>query len=278
MQLWGSWPKGALILDKEKGVFADAHKIQPINFKGKYVTTRGPINLPPSPQGMPVIFTAGGGNHGFDFAVTKADAMYNNPPTLEYAQHFYQEIRNHLIRQKRNPEEFTIFNGIGISVASSEREALDRRAKLDEMGDLPARIQYLSYMLNIPIVGLEIDKPIPTEILKNARANFTDYRSKYAYDLAKKGLTIRDILAHGPINYHPIFLGTPESIADKFEHWFKSKVGNGFSVVPDSGLSSLTDFVDQVVPILQKRGLLRKEYETTTLRGHLGLPYKNGHQ
>lgn len=91
-----------------------------------------------------------------------------------------------------------------------------------------------------------------------------------------KGFTIRQVLAHGPINYHPIFLGTPEQVADKFQQWFEAGVGKGFAVVPDSGLESLTDFVEQVVPILQKRGLLRTEYSGTTLREHLGLPYQNG--
>ncbi|AKD04102.1 hypothetical protein POKO110462_15345 [Pontibacter korlensis] len=84
------------------------------------------------------------------------------------------------------------------------------------------------------------------------------------------------MLAHGPINYHPVFLGTPESIADKLQQWFEAGVGNSFNIIGDSGLSSLADFVEQVVPILQKRGLLRTEYTGSTLREHLGLPYQNG--
>jgi FMN-dependent oxidoreductase (nitrilotriacetate monooxygenase family) len=275
-ELWGSWPEGALKMDVVSGHFADADKIQPINYQGKYITTTGPINLPPSPQGMPVVFTAGGGNNGFDFAATKADAMYNNPPTLEYAISFWGAMSEQIRRAGRDPDSFTIFNGIGVSIASSEKEALERRAKLDEMGDPQSRFQYLGHMLGISLRGLSLDSKIPDELMKAARPSFRDQRSKYAYDLAMKGFTIREVLAHGPINYHPIFLGTPESIADKFEQWFKAGVGKGFSVVPDSGLSSLTDFVEQVVPILQMRGLLRKQYTGTTLRGHLGLPYQNG--
>ncbi|MCX2449731.1 hypothetical protein OQX61_00490 [Pedobacter sp. PLR] len=98
----------------------------------------------------------------------------------------------------------------------------------------------------------------------------------YAYELARKGYTIREVLAFGPINYHPIFLGTPEAIADKFQQWFEAGVGKGFSVVPDSGLSSIKGFVEQVIPILQKRGLLCEEYTSNTLRGHPGLPYQKG--
>jgi FMN-dependent oxidoreductase (nitrilotriacetate monooxygenase family) len=276
LRLWGSWPEGALKLDVESGLFADDKLIQPINFQGEYVTSRGPINLPPSPQGMPVVFTAGGGQYGFDFAATKADAMYGNPPTLEYAVAFWKQLSASIKQAGRNPDDFTIYNGIGVSIASSEKEALERRAALDELGDPQARQQYLGHMLSIPITGLDIDAPIPDRFLKLARPNRSDLRSQYAYDLAMKGFTIRQVLAHGPINYHPVFLGTPESIADKLQQWFEAGTGKGFNIIGDSGLSSLADFVEQVVPILQKRGLLRTEYTGSTLREHLGLPYQNG--
>lgn len=274
--LWGSWPEGALKLDVESGVFADTSVIQPINFKGEYVTTRGPINMPPSIQGQPPIFTAGGGHHGYSFAANQADAMYSNPPTLDFAKSFWNQLSYSITKAGRNPQEFTVFNGIGVSIASSEKEALQRRAALDELGDPISRRRYLGHMLSIPIEGLDQDTPIPAELLKHARPSQGDQRSKYAYDLAMKGFTIREVLAHGPINYHPIFLGTPEQVADKFQQWFEAGVGKGFSVVPDSGLESLTDFVEQVVPILQKRGLLRTEYSGSTLREHLGLPYQLG--
>lgn len=276
LRLWGSWPEGALKLDKESGLFANAAQIQPINYEGEYVTTRGPIILPPSPQGMPVVFTAGGGQYGYAFAATKADAMYSNPPTLTYAASFWQQLSASIRQAGRNPDQFTIFNGIGVSIASSEKEALARRAVLDEMGDPASRRQYLSFMLGIPIEGLDPDAPIPEAMLQRARPNARDQRSEYAYELAMKGFTIREVLAHGPINYHPIFLGTPEQVADKFQQWFEAGVGKGFCVTPDSGLESLTDFVEQVVPILQKRGLFRTEYTGSTLRAHLGLPYQNG--
>lgn len=276
LKLWGSWHKDALKLEVASGLFADDSLIQPIHYKGKYVTTKGPILLPPSDQGMPVIFTAGGGQYGYAFAATKADAMYSNPPTLAYAIAFWKSMEASIKQAGRNPDQFTVFNGIGVSIASSEKEALARRAALDELGDPKSRLRYLGHMLNIPTTGLDIDKPIPPELLKIAYPSPSDQRSKFACDLAKQGFTIREVLAHGPINYHPIFLGTPESIADKFQQWFEAGVGRGFSVVPDSGLDSLTDFVEQVVPILQKRGLLRAAYTGSTLREHLGLPYQNG--
>lgn len=117
---------------------------------------------------MPVIFTAGGGQYGYEFAVTKADAMYSNPPTLDYATGFWKQISNSIRRVGRNPDEFTIYNGIGVAIASSEKEALDRRAALDEMGDPESRRRYLSHMLGIFIDNLNPDKPIPDSMLRCA--------------------------------------------------------------------------------------------------------------
>lgn len=167
-------------------------------------------------------------------------------------------------------------NGIGGSIASSEKEALQRRAKLDEMGNPTSRRQYLSHMLGRPVTELDLDAPIPAALLQRARPNTRDQRSQHAYGLAMKGFAIREVLTHGPINYHPIFLGTPKQIAYKLQRWFEAGIGKGFAAVPDSGLESLTGFVEQVVPLLQKCGLLRAEYTGTTLREHLCWPYQNG--
>lgn len=98
----------------------------------------------------------------------------------------------------------------------------------------------------------------------------------YAYDLAMNGFTIREVLANGPINYHPVFLGTPESMADKLQQWFEAGVGKGFVILGDCGLGTLKDFVEQGVPILQNRALLRTVYSGSTFRIHPGLSYQIG--
>ena len=121
----------------------------------------------------------------------------------------------------------------------------------------------------------DLDRPVHPDLLRTARAHPGDPRSPLALRLAREGMTVRDILAHGPINYHPVAFGTPEQVADMLEHWFESGTGNGFNISPDAA-DGVDDFVDQVVPILQRRGLLRTQYAGTTLRDHLGIPYQNG--
>lgn len=271
-QPWRSWPEGALVLDVEKGGFADATRIRPINYRGSHVATSGPLALPPSPQGMPVIFTAGGGREGFRFAVDHADAVYGNPFDLASARSYWQALSQHPSVGGRSQQSLKVFSGIITSIASTEREALERRAALDELGDREGKRRYLGQMINVRLDDLDLDQAIPADRLEHAFPGWGDPRSQLALELAKKRFTVREILAHGPINYHPVALGTPEQVADLLQGWFEAGVGGGFNITPDSGLSALTDFVDQVVPILQKRGLFRTDYTGTTLREHLGLP------
>ncbi len=275
-QLWASWDKEALILDQERNLFADMSKINPINYKGKHIQTNGPINLPPSEQGQPVIFSAGGGDEGLEIALRYGNSIYTNPPTLEYAVAYWQYVKQKLAAHQRSVEDFIVFNGVIISLGGTEEEALQRRREIDALGPYQDRMNYLGYLLSIDISHLELDDPIPSELQKIMRPHPQDLRAIKAYEHAKKGLTIRDILAYGPINYHPVLVGTPEQVADTLEEWFKADVGGGFSIMPDTGVDALRDFVNEVIPILQQRNLFRTEYEGNTFRDNLGLKYFNG--
>lgn len=275
-QLWSSWKDGALIMDKKANIFADMDKITPIHFNGKHVQTDGPINLPPSQQGQPVIFSAGGGDEGLEIALRYGNAIYTNPPTLEYAVSYWNYVKQRLTDVQRQSEEFMAFNGVIISLGGTEEEALNRRRELDELGPQRDRIHYLGYMLSLDLSALDIDEAIPPVYREMMRPNRQDLRSQKAYEHAMQGMSIRDILAHGPINYHPVLLGTPEQVAGMMEKWFHAGVGDGFSVMPDTGVDALRNFVEEVIPILQRRGLFRTDYEGDTFRQNLGLPYFNG--
>lgn len=275
MALWGSWPEGALLLDKETGIFADADRIQPIMVSGQRMFSRGPLDLPPSPQGQPVIFQAGGGNNGLTLAGMFANAVYSNAFDISAAVSYWRDVRRAAKAFGRDPDHMTAFTGIVTSVASTEAEALKRRSEIDALGDLEGRVNYFQTQIGIPLEMKDIDKPIPVELLRMARPHPGDPRSPNALRLAREGWTVREIIAHGVINYHPVAVGTPEKIADMLQHWFEAGIGNGFNITPDA-TDGADDFVDHVVPILQERGLFRTEYEGTTLREHLGIPYQNG--
>lgn len=275
MALWGSWPEDALLLDREAGHFADSSRIQPVDLQGRYLTTRGPINLPPSPQGQPVVFQAGGGMNGLHLAGRFANAVYNNPFDIPSATQHAQAVAQAASAYGRAPEHMSVFNGIITSVASTRREALERREQLDELGDVNSRVSYLGRQIGVDLSIADLDEPIHPDLLARARANPADPRSPLALRLAREGHTVRRILAHGPIAYHPVAVGTPDEVADLLQRWHEAGVGGGFNITPDA-TDGLENFVDEVVPILQERGLFRREYSGTTLRGHLGIPYRNG--
>ena len=164
--------------------------------------------------------------------------------------------------------------GIIPSIAPTKEEALERRRQLDRNIDLRGRVQYLGSMIGIPLSYDQIDQPVPEEMLEHAYANPHDPRSSRALELVKTGMTIRDVLAHGVINYHPVIVGTAEEVADFMEEWFVKGACDGFAIQPDVSFDGISDFVDQVIPILQERGLFHEDYEGTTLRDHMGVPYQ----
>ncbi len=274
-QLWSSWPADALLLDKENNRYADMEKIKEIDYQGKYVQTKGPILLPPSAQGQPVVFSAGGGDEGLDIAIRYGNAVYANPATLVSAQRYWSYIKQRLKQYGASPDDFTVFNGLIVTLGSTEEEAVNKRKEIDQLGPQGDRVQYLSYMLSLNLGMLDIDSPIPESFRKMMQPNPRDPRSVIAYEFANKGMSIREILARGPINYHPVLVGTPEQVAEQIAKWHDADVGNGFSILPDIGLETLHDFSKEVVPILQKKGLVRTEYTGSTLRDNLGLKYRN---
>ncbi|WP_242035226.1 NtaA/DmoA family FMN-dependent monooxygenase [Mesobacillus harenae] len=278
--LWGSWESDAWTLDVEGGKFADMDKIQPINLKGRYYASRGPLPIPPSEQGQPVIFQAGGGNEGLELAGMYASGVYANPYDIESAREHRQALRQSAARFGRDPDDIKMYAGFMFSIGSTEEEGLERRRQLMSFNpeEIPSRVRYLGSMVGLPLSvnSLDIDQPLATDMLKNAYANPMDPRSHRALELLQKGLSIRDVLSHGVINYHPVVAGTPVQVAAFLEEWFLAGACDGFSVVPDIAYDGVADFVEKVVPILQERGLFHKDYEGKTLRENMGVPYQYG--
>ncbi|WP_339233922.1 NtaA/DmoA family FMN-dependent monooxygenase [Paenibacillus sp. FSL R5-0517] len=278
--LWGSWESDAWTLDVEGGQFADMDKIKPINLQGQYYASRGPLPIPPSAQGQPVIFQAGGGGEGLELAGRYASGVYANPYDIESAREQRQAIRQSAVHFGREPDDIKMFAGFMFSLASTEEEALNRRKQLMSFNpqEIPSRVSYLGSMIGLALSvnSIDIDKPVPPDLLKHAYAHPMDPRSPKALQLLQQGLSIRDVLAHGVINYHPVVAGTPTQVADFLEEWFLAEACDGFSVVPDIAFDGVADFVELVVPILQKRGLFHTEYEGKTLRENMGVPYEYG--
>ncbi|WP_404288917.1 NtaA/DmoA family FMN-dependent monooxygenase [Glutamicibacter arilaitensis] len=274
--LWGSWGRDAWLRDVEQKRFADMSQIQPVNLQGRHVASAGPLAIPPSEQGQPVVFQAGGGGNGLEIAGRYANGVYANPFTIEEGRAHRNALRSAAERAGRNPDEVKLFAGFMPSIAASRRAALDRRQSLDESVDLNQRVRYLGSMLGLSLAPAQLDEPLTAQQKSSARANPGDPRAPHALELAREGWTLRDVLAHGVIDYHPVVPGTAAEVADHMQEWFEAGACDGFSLAIDVYADGIDAFVDEVIPLLQERGLFHDDYEGTTLRDHLGAPEQYG--
>ncbi|MCJ1697363.1 NtaA/DmoA family FMN-dependent monooxygenase [Rathayibacter caricis] len=273
--LWGSWEEGAWVADQESGVFADLAKIRPIDLGGRYVASRGPLEIPPSPQGQPVVFHAGQSPHSLALAGRFANGVIGNTHSIADSIRQRSNIRRAAEEAGRDPDDITYFAGISPTLAPTTREALDRRGRFVEP-QIPQQIGYLGMMLGVPLSTADLDRPLSASSLAGARAAASDPRSATALRLAREGWSVRDILYHGVIDYHPAPVGPPQLTADHMQEWFEAGACDGFWLNPDVYEDGIDAFVDGVVPLLQERGLFHRDYEGDTLREHLGVPYQYG--
>jgi len=271
-RLWDSWADDARVLDKAGGRFADPESIVPIDHAGEHFQVRGPLNVPRPVQGHPLLVQAGSSETGREYAARFAEAVFTAQQTLPEAQAFYADLKGRLARYGRRPEEVKILPGICAVLGGTEAEARQRESEINALIQPEYGVEQLSRMLEHDVSGYPLDGPLPVLAGEDA---ISGHKSRFTLvtDLARREqLTIRQLierLAGG--RGHRVFAGTPEQVADELELWFTSGAADGFNVMPAALPGGLTDFVEQVVPILQRRGLFRTDYTGTTLREHYGL-------
>jgi FMN-dependent oxidoreductase (nitrilotriacetate monooxygenase family) len=270
--LWDSWEDDAFVGDKATTRFADTSKVHPIAHRGAYYSVAGPLNVPRSPQGRPVTVQAGGSNDGRDLAAAQAEAVFTLAQTIEEGAAYARDLRARAAAYGRSGESIVILPGLATVIGSSEAEAKRRQDELWELVPIEYSLARLASTLQIDPTALELDKPLPDPLPLPANANHTMFQG--TVNLARRGnLTVRQLLrALGGGVGHRIIVGTPEFVADDIEAWFRAGAADGFNLMPDVLPTGLEVFVDTVVPILQSRGLFRKEYSGATLRDHFGLP------
>jgi FMN-dependent oxidoreductase (nitrilotriacetate monooxygenase family) len=273
--LWGSWSKDAWVHDQATGQFARAEEIAPTNLRGQFVGSRGPLYIPPSEQGQPVVVHAGGSPNSHELAGRYASAVIGAAFTIEDARAQRDAFRAASERAGRDPDEIKYFPGLMTTIAADRREALDRRIALTGAG-FPQRAGYLLQMLGLRPAAVSLDEPLSPEQLAAARPSPQDPRSAHALKIAREGWSLRDVLAHGVIDYHPVIVGPAVEAADHMQAWFEAGAADGFWISPDVYDDGIDAFVDGVVPILQERGLFHSDYAGSTLRDHLGSPAQYG--
>jgi FMN-dependent oxidoreductase (nitrilotriacetate monooxygenase family) len=271
--LWDSWEDDALILDRAGGRFADPTKIHAINHNGEHFSVAGPLQIPRSPQGHPLLTQAGSSEQGRELAARYAEAVFTVQQDLNEAKSYYADVKRRAARYGRNPDQINILPGLFVIVGATETDARRRRKELDELAGEATVLTRFAGQLGLDPNDLDLDQPIPERLLPKINTYMgTRGFVEATLSLARnRSLTVRDIIARGG-GAHRLVVGGPEQIADTMEHWADEGAADGYNIMCDVFPSGLAAFVDHVVPELQRRGRFRREYAGATLRDHYGLP------
>ena len=278
--LWDSWADDAVLDDREGGQYARADRIRPINHEGEHYKVAGPLNMPRSPQGRPVFVQAGSSDTGRRFAARHAEAVFTAQMEKATAQEFYADLKALAVAEGRRPEQVLILPGLSPLIASTESEAKGMVRELNGLTDPEVGRTRLSGRFGgHDFSHLPLDKPLsPEDFPDPSTVEAARSRTEVIVGLVKREKpTLRQLLAYlAGARGHYTTAGTPEQIADLMESWFEDGAADGFNVMPPVLPAMLDVFVDEVIPLLQKRGLFRTEYEGETLRDHYGLDRPTG--
>ena len=267
--LWDSWADDAFVRDVDTGVFFDPEKLHVLNHKGDYLSVRGPLNIARPIQGWPVIVQAGASEAGRQLAAETAEVIFAAQSTLAAGQEFYADIKGRMEKLGRPRDHLKVLPGAFVVVGESADEAREKRALLDSLVHYDSGIASLSIALGHDASAFDPDGPLPEIPESNASKSG---RERVLALAARENLTVRQLAGRLGGYSGLAMVGTPGMIADEMEEWLLTDACDGFNVMFPYLPGGLDDFVDQVVPELQRRGLFRREYEGTTLRENLGLP------
>lgn len=270
--LWDSWDDEAFVGDKVSGRFIDVDKVRPLAYRGRFYSVQGPLNLPRPPQGHPVLVQAGGSADGRDLAARHAEAVFSASQSFEESAAYRRDLNARAAAYGRTGG-VKVLAGLTTIIGATETEALRRRDDLIDQIPWRYSLTRIAGVLGISPDDLELDARLPENLAlpNTGNGNHTFFHATLA-EARRGGHTVRELIrALGGGTGHRVIVGTPEKIADDIEHWFKGEAADGFNLMPDALPDGLEAFVDGVVPILQKRGLFRTEYEGRTLREHFGL-------
>jgi FMN-dependent oxidoreductase (nitrilotriacetate monooxygenase family) len=267
--LWDSFAEDAFVRDAARGVYFEPERMHVLDHKGEYLKVRGPLNIARPVQGWPVIVQAGASEAGRQLAAETAEVVFASGGTIEQGRKFYADVKGRMEKLGRDRDHLKILPGAFVVVGDTLAEAREKRARLDALVHYESAIASLSIALGHDASRFDPDAPLPEIPVTNA----SQTGRERVIDLARREqLSVRQLAQRLGGFAGLAFVGTPQSIADAMEEWLETSASDGFNVMFPYLPGGLDDFVNQVVPELQRRGIFRREYEGQTLRENLGLP------
>ena len=265
--LWDGWDDGALVLDKASGRYFDEAKMHVLNHRGPFFKVRGPLTVTCMPQGHPVIVQAGASDQGRELGAATADVIYAIHSSLAAAQAYYADVKGRMTKYGREPDALKILPAFCPALGRTRAEAQGKFDRLQELVDPLAGLASL-YAAFGDLSNHPLDGPVPEDAIGGLGMRSVSEQLRERVRQEKP--TIRQLyLRTGVTGSERI--GTPADIADAMQEWFENDACDGFNITPTHLPGGCDDFVELVVPELQRRGLFRTEYEGKTLRENLGL-------
>lgn len=267
--LWNSWGDGVFIRNQSSGIYFDKEKLHTLDHEGEFFKVKGPINVPPSPQGEPVMVQAGASGDGRELAAETAEVIFGAQQTFEGAQEFYNDVKQRMLAYGRHPDSLKVMPGLLVCVAETHDEAVKKYDQLQDLIDPVTGLQLLSKRLDYDLSGYPIDGPLPDIPRNKTSSTRVDLFIEIAH---RENLTIKDLYRRvaGARGHYEV-VGSPIEVVDMMERWVAGGACDGFNIMPPVFPSSLHEFVELVIPELQRRGLFRTSYSGTTLRENLDL-------
>jgi FMN-dependent oxidoreductase (nitrilotriacetate monooxygenase family) len=258
--LWDTWEDDAFVMDKAQGLFFHPTKMHMLHHKGEHFSVRGPLMVPRSPQGQPVIVQAGQSDAGRDLAARTAEVLFTVQQQLAPAKAFYSDLKARVARCGRSPDSLKIMPGVVTVVGKTRDEAQEKFDSLQALIHPELGVAALSDIVGLDLTPFPLDGPLPDVPLSNTQQG----RQKMVVEMARsENLTIRQLYKRvATARGHRVAIGTATDIADALEEWYRGGAADGFNIMPQVFPAGVDEFCEQVIP----------EYEGTTLRENVGLP------
>jgi len=270
--LWDCWEDDALVLDRDRGLFADPGKVHELHHDGEYFRVRGPLTVPRPPQGHPVLIQAGQSGRGRDFAGRWADIIFTVDYSLALAQEHYRDQKERVAALGRDPAQVKVLPLVYAVVAETEASAREKEQIFLDIVHPLASLTLLSEVTNHDFSRYDLDDPVTDEMIGSI-SGVKGLVEAARRHLGRDKLTVRHLAEHRATLLQGIrFVGTGEQVAEQMEEWFRAEACDGFILAATHLPGTFEEFSRMVVPELQRRGIFRTRYTGTTLRDHLGLP------
>jgi FMN-dependent oxidoreductase (nitrilotriacetate monooxygenase family) len=267
--LWDCWEDGAIIADDATGVYIDPKKVHPLDHAGRFFKVKGPLPTSRCPQGHPVILQAGSSGPGLRLAARTADVVFSVVQDFEEARQGYATLKGMMPAFGRDPDTLAVLPGVMPVIGRTDAEARALLNRLQSYVDERNAMVMLSGRMGQDMSKYALDAPVPDLPLPDSSHGFA--RAMLA-KARREGMTLRDLYnLTGAARGHWVIAGSPTTIADTLQEWFEGGACDGFNILPPFFPGAIDDFVDLVVPELQRRGLYRRDYAGRMLRDHLGL-------